>query len=65
MIARATLNGSGGGGSHNNLPSPIAPPPSSSYYHLDAATTSFLSSRVQRWDFSQFIVPDISKRKFF
>lgn len=30
---------------------------------MDAATTAFLSSRIQKWDFSEFLIPDITKRK--
>lgn len=32
------------------------------YYTMDAATTAFLSSRIQKWDFSEFLIPDITKR---
>jgi hypothetical protein len=31
---------------------------------MDAATTAFLSSRIQRWDFREFQVPDITQREF-
>jgi len=33
------------------------------YYTLDASTTAFLSSRIQKWDFSSFNVPNLELRE--
>jgi len=33
------------------------------YYTLDASTTAFLSSRIQKWDFTRFQIPELSCRE--
>ncbi|ODM99774.1 Activating molecule in BECN1-regulated autophagy protein 1 [Orchesella cincta] len=45
------------------LITPRTRPPT--YFTMDAATTAFLSSRIQKWDFSEFLIPDITKRDEF